>query len=106
MQRRGRAKLFWALRGGGWDLGVVSGFEFRAHPIGPEVYLLFLTYPRAEARQVLVRLRELMDDASREASAQAVYMKLIGIEGNWTEAADARANRDCTRETRGFDLSL
>lgn len=76
MQRRGRAQLFWALRGGGWDLGVVSGLEYRAHPIGLEVCLLFLTYPRAEARQVLVRLRAFMDDASREASAQAVCMTL------------------------------
>lgn len=50
--------LFWALRGGGWDLGVVTALEFAAHPVGPDVYLPFLTFPLAEGTDVLMNLRE------------------------------------------------
>ena len=52
------ADLFWALRGGGTNLGVVTSFEYSTQPIPPEVLFTFLAYPLAEASQVLRRLRE------------------------------------------------
>ncbi|HEY8947040.1 MAG TPA: FAD-binding oxidoreductase [Polyangiaceae bacterium] len=64
--------LFWALRGGGWDLGAVSSFEFQAHPIGPEVFFTFVTYAMGEAREVLRRYREYMDSAPPESATLAV----------------------------------
>jgi FAD/FMN-containing dehydrogenase len=44
--------LFWALRGGG-GLGVVTSFEYRLHPVGPEVMVCFVLYPAARAAEVL-----------------------------------------------------
>jgi FAD/FMN-containing dehydrogenase len=47
------ADLFWALRGGGWDMGVVTSFEFQAYDLGPETWVTFVAYPWREAAQVL-----------------------------------------------------
>ena len=45
--------LFWALRGGGGNFGVVTTFEFQLHPIGPEVHLGFFFWPQESAREAL-----------------------------------------------------
>ncbi len=45
--------LFWALRGGGGGFGVVTSFEYRLHPVGPEVMVCFVLYPAARAGEVL-----------------------------------------------------
>jgi FAD/FMN-containing dehydrogenase len=58
--------LFWALRGGGGDFGVVTSFEFRAHPVGTIVLAGLLVYPFERARDVFRASRELMADAPRE----------------------------------------
>lgn len=55
--------LFWALRGGGGNFGVVTTFEFLAHPVGPEVWFLTAIYPMAQARAVLKFLCDYMADA-------------------------------------------
>jgi FAD/FMN-containing dehydrogenase len=52
------ADLFWALRGGGWDLGIVVALEYQAYPLGPEVWVSLVGYPWAEAKQVMQRFRE------------------------------------------------
>lgn len=41
------ADLFWGIRGGGGNFGVVTAFEYRLHPIGPEVMLAFVFYSEA-----------------------------------------------------------
>jgi len=48
-----RPELLWALRGGGGNFGVVTTFEFRLHPIGPEVAFANVLYPLAAAREVV-----------------------------------------------------
>lgn len=65
-------ELFWALRGGGWDLGVVTELEYRAHPVGPDVFLPFLTFPLSEGRSVLTGLDEFARSAPREFGSIAV----------------------------------
>jgi FAD/FMN-containing dehydrogenase len=47
------ADLFWALRGGGGSFGAVTSFEYRAHPVGPEVMVCFVLYPGELAADVL-----------------------------------------------------
>jgi FAD/FMN-containing dehydrogenase len=64
--------LFWALRGGGWDMGVVVSFEYQAYPLGPDVFLVFTIYPRDEGKQVFQRYREAYEAAPREAAPLAV----------------------------------
>ncbi|MEU9577190.1 FAD-binding oxidoreductase [Streptomyces chilikensis] len=45
--------LFWAIRGGGGNFGVVTSFEYRLHPVGPELFLCNVYYPARHAREVL-----------------------------------------------------
>jgi FAD/FMN-containing dehydrogenase len=58
--------LFWALRGGGGDFGVVTAFEFRAHRVGPMVLGGMLLYSWQQARDALRATRELMAAAPEE----------------------------------------
>jgi FAD/FMN-containing dehydrogenase len=68
-------ELFWALRGGGGNFGVVTSFEFRLHPVGPEVYAGLVVYPFAQARRVLRAWRDFSVGAPDELSVWAVLRK-------------------------------
>jgi FAD/FMN-containing dehydrogenase len=78
--------LFWALRGGGGNFGVVTSFEYRAHPVssvlgGP------VLHPLPAAPQLFSFYREFAADLPDELSTQAVFLhapdgsgaKLCGI---------------------------
>ena len=60
--------LFWAIRGGGGNFGVVTQFEFALHPVGPEVLAGLLVFPIAQAKQVLGKYREFVDSAPGNTS--------------------------------------
>ncbi len=67
--------LFWAVRGGGGNFGVVTSFEFQLHPVGPEIYAGLVVYPFAQARQVLRAWRDFTADAPEELSVWSVLRK-------------------------------
>lgn len=58
--------LFWAARGGGRGIGVVTSFEFELHPLGPEVATATVLYPREDAEAVLRAWREYALQAPEE----------------------------------------
>jgi FAD/FMN-containing dehydrogenase len=58
--------LFWAIRGGGGNFGVVTRFEFRLQPLGPEVLSGLIVYPIDAAKKVLHQYREFMAKAPDE----------------------------------------
>jgi FAD/FMN-containing dehydrogenase len=66
--------LFWALRGGGGDFGVVTRFEFQAHRVGPMVLAGMFVYPWARAGEALRAAREVMDGAPEELGMFAVLL--------------------------------
>jgi FAD/FMN-containing dehydrogenase len=65
-------ELFWGLRGGGGNFGIVTSFEFQLHPLGPSVLAGLLAWPMDDAPRVLRFLREFAADAPDE----------VGIMGN------------------------
>jgi hypothetical protein len=68
------ADLFWALRGGGGNFGVVTRFTFRLHDVGPRVYGGLIAWPFERATDVLEAYRELTARAPREL---AVWLMLL-----------------------------
>jgi FAD/FMN-containing dehydrogenase len=64
--------LFWALRGGGGNFGVVTRFEFRLHPVGPNVLTGLIVYPFSTAKSVLQQYRDFMAKAPDDLSVWTV----------------------------------
>lgn len=62
------ADLFWAVRGGGGNFGVVTKFEFRLHPVGPLVDFALLFWALDRGPDVLRLYRELFADVSRDVN--------------------------------------
>jgi FAD/FMN-containing dehydrogenase len=63
--------LFWGLRGGGGNFGIVVGFEFRLHPIGTRTLVAELTFPLDRAAAALRGWRDLAEEAARPATLTA-----------------------------------
>jgi FAD/FMN-containing dehydrogenase len=66
------ADLFWAIRGGGGNFGVVTQFEFKLHPVGPEILAGLIVFPLDQAKQVLRQYREFVESAPEELSVWVV----------------------------------
>ncbi|MBV9582807.1 MAG: FAD-binding oxidoreductase [Chloroflexi bacterium] len=63
--------LFWAVRGGGGNFGVVTSFEYQLHPLASNVYAGLLIWPREMAHDVLRAYREFTQGAPENAGAYA-----------------------------------
>lgn len=71
--------LFWAIRGGGGNFGVVTSFEYRLHPVGPDVMFAGVMYPMATARNVVPAWRDFMADAPDDLSAEVVFWSVPAV---------------------------
>jgi FAD/FMN-containing dehydrogenase len=71
---RERSELFWGLRGGSGNFGIVTTFEFALHPVGPIVLGGMVLYPGSRARDVLPVFRDFMADAPEELGAGAALI--------------------------------
>jgi FAD/FMN-containing dehydrogenase len=70
------ADLFWALRGGGGNFGVVTQFEFALHEVGPIVNAGVLVYPYERAGEIMRASRELMASAPADMSIHEILIRL------------------------------
>ena len=70
--------LFWGLRGGGGNFGVVTEFEFRLHPVAGHALVVELTFDAADAVEPMRRWRDLLADAPRAATLTADVMTADG----------------------------
>jgi FAD/FMN-containing dehydrogenase len=66
--------LFWGLRGGGGNFGIVTEFEFALHDVGPLVYAGVFAFPFERAGEILRASRDLMADAAEELSIHEILI--------------------------------
>jgi FAD/FMN-containing dehydrogenase len=67
--------LFWAIRGGGGNFGVITEFEFELHPVGPEILAGLIVFPFSQAKQVLTKYREFVKSIPEELNVWVVLRK-------------------------------
>jgi FAD/FMN-containing dehydrogenase len=111
--------LFWALRGGGGNFGIVTSFELRLHELGPEVFALSVAYPIEDAARVLAAWRDAVADAPDELSTAGFIWSLpaseelpeqlrglayVGVGGMW--AGDPADGERATRPLRELATPL
>ena len=66
--------LFWAIRGGGGNFGIVTEFEFALHEVGPQIELGMLFYGMDQAADALRVAREVIPDLPPDVSFEVVAM--------------------------------
>ena len=64
--------LFWAIRGGGGNFGVVTAFEFQLHQVGPQVLSGLVVHPFSDAASILKEYRKALDTAPDELTCWVV----------------------------------
>lgn len=67
--------LFWGLRGGGGNFGIVTLFEFALHPVGPEVFAGLIVFPADQAAEVLDSYRRYVTTIPDEMNIWVVMRK-------------------------------
>jgi FAD/FMN-containing dehydrogenase len=67
--------LFWGMCGGGGNFGIVTGFEYKLHPVGPEVMAGAIAWTAAKAPNVLEMYQTMVEQAAPELTCVAVLRK-------------------------------
>ncbi len=66
------ADLFWAIRGGGGNFGIVTSFEYKLHPVGPEMMSGPIVFPFSQAKAILHSYRQFCANCPDELTVWAV----------------------------------
>ena len=74
------ADLFWAIRGGGGNFGIVTAFEYRLHTVGPQIIGGLVVHPFPRAKEALRFVAAFLRAAPDDLIAAAVLM--TGPDGN------------------------
>ena len=69
------ADLYWAIRGGGGNFGIVTQFEFALHQAGPDVLGGLLVFPFDQCRHVLAQYRDFVETAPEALNVWVVLRK-------------------------------
>lgn len=69
-------ELFWAIRGGGGNFGIVTKFIFKLHSVGPEVLAADVMYDYQDARQILKKAQAFLNNAPDEVSFNLLAAEL------------------------------
>ncbi|MGM0532689.1 MAG: FAD-binding oxidoreductase [Bacteroidota bacterium] len=72
--------LFWAIRGGGGNFGIVTGFEFELHEVGPDVMFCMTMYSIEKADKVLPAWRDFVVSSPDEVSSHALFWTVPDVE--------------------------
>lgn len=72
--------LFWAIRGGSGNFGIVTSFEYRLHKIGPKIIAGQIVYPHDKAEEVLRFYRDFMSEASDDLTCYAFFLNVPPID--------------------------
>ena len=71
--------LFWGVRGGGGNLGVVTSFEYRLHPVAPALYETNVWYPMEQAEAILRAWRDFAAQAADEVTSIAIAWSVPAV---------------------------
>lgn len=71
--------LFWAIRGGGGNFGIVTAFEFRLHPVGPQVYAGIVAHALDRAPDVMRFYREFCASIPDEVNTACALMTVPDV---------------------------
>jgi len=97
--------LFWGLRGGGGNFGIVTSFEYALHERGP-LYAGMVLYPLGEAETVLRGFHEIMADAPETLTAVGVVLTspdghpVVGVAAAYTGSDLAEGEQLCAPFTK------
>lgn len=69
-------ELFWGIRGGGGNFGIVTSFEYQLHDLGPEVLVAQIFHPFEDAREIFQLYRDFMADAPDEVGCYCLMARI------------------------------